>query len=57
MAAKDEALQTLKTMPDTATWDEIMYQIYVRAKISEGLKDAEAGNVVSQEEIEKEFLG
>ncbi len=42
-------------MSDTATWDDIMYRIYVRARISEGLKEAEAGNLIPHEEIKKRF--
>jgi predicted transcriptional regulator len=53
--AKEQAREVIDQMPETASWDEIMYGIYVRAKVAEGLKDADAGNVVSQEEIEKQF--
>ena len=55
MTALDEAVQALQKMPRTATWDEIRYEIYVRAKIAQGQRDAAEGNVVSQEEVEKDF--
>jgi hypothetical protein len=55
MAARDEAIKSIENMSDTATWDDIMYRIYVRARISEGLKEAEAGNLIPHEEIKKRF--
>jgi hypothetical protein len=41
--AKDEAIKTISRLPEEASWDEIMYKIYVRRKIEEGLKAAEEG--------------
>jgi predicted transcriptional regulator len=55
MAARDEAIKSLQEMSDTATWDDIMYTIYVRARISEGLKEVEEGNLIPHEEIKKRF--
>ncbi len=53
--AKKEAKKLIDTMPDTASWDDVMYAMYVRAKIMDGLEDGEAGRAVSQEEVEKRF--
>jgi len=44
-------------LPDDATWDDLMYRVYVRQKIEDGLSDVEAGRVVSREEVERLFLG
>ena len=55
-AARDQALNALEKMPESATWDEIMYEIYVRAKIAAGLKDVEEGNLISHEDIERGFI-
>jgi predicted transcriptional regulator len=54
--AKDEAIKTISKLPEEASWDEIMYKIYVRRKIDEGLKAAEEGRTVSHEEV-KELFG
>jgi predicted transcriptional regulator len=53
--AKEEARKLIETIPDTASWDDIMYEFYVRKKIEIGLEEADAGRVVSQEEVEKRF--
>ena len=35
--AKDEAKKLIEKLPDTATWDDIMYELYVKKKIAAGL--------------------
>ncbi len=52
---KKEVEQLLKDLPDDADWDDLMYKIYVRQSIEQGLKDVEEGRVVSHEEIKKKF--
>jgi len=53
---KDEAKRLIDGLPDNATWDDIMYEIYVKKKICTALKAAEAGDVVSHEDVKKQFL-
>lgn len=40
---------------DQPTWSELAYQVAVKASIEQGLSEAEAGELTSQEDIEKEF--
>ena len=54
--AREEARKLLDEIPENATWDDIMYQFYVRKKIEVALREAEDGRVVSHEEIKKRFL-
>lgn len=42
-SAKDAARQIIERLPDQATWDDIMYELYVKQKIEEGLANIEAG--------------
>lgn len=51
--AKDEVRKMLDELPDDATFEDIQYHIYVREKIIRGLKDAEEGRVLSEEETER----
>ena len=55
MAIKQIAIHSIEELPESASWDDIMYEFYVRKKIEIGLEAADAGRVVSQEEIEKRF--
>jgi len=52
---KQEAYRILDNLPDKATWDDLMYQIYVRQSIETGLKDSDAGRTVDVKEVRKRF--
>ncbi|TFG21262.1 MAG: hypothetical protein EU530_00510 [Promethearchaeota archaeon] len=52
-SAKETVESILKSLPDNATYEDIMYEIYVRCNIEKGLEDIEKGNVVSEEEMNK----
>ena len=54
-SVKKAAHQLIDQLPDDVSWDELAYRMAVRASIERGLADAEAGRIVSQEDIEKEF--
>ncbi len=51
--AKESARQILDQLPDQATWDEIMYELYVRQKIEAGMKAAEEGHTIPHEEMKR----
>jgi predicted transcriptional regulator len=51
-SAKDEVRQLLEQLPDDATYEDIQYRIFVRQKIERGIKDADDGKLVEQEEVE-----
>ena len=53
---KDEAKKNVDKLPDQATWDDLMYELYVRQKIEEGLNDVKNNNVISHDEMKKRFL-
>ena len=52
---KEEARKLVENLPDDSTWEDLMYQIYVRESIESGLADSEAGRVTDVEDIRKEF--
>lgn len=52
---KEEAHRLVDRLPDAATWDDLMYEIYVRQAVEAGLRDSEAGRVVDAELVRKEF--
>lgn len=54
---KEEARQVIERLPDHATWDDLIYELYVRQKISAGVRAADEGRVVSHEDVKKKFLG
>ena len=54
---KEEARKLLERLPDEASWDDLMYEIYVRKKIAAGLAAAEAGRLVPQDEVRRRLTG
>ena len=52
---KKEAYRILDKFPDKATWDDLMYQIYVRQTIEAGIKDSDEGRTVDVKEVRKRF--
>jgi predicted transcriptional regulator len=55
MSNKEAAIRTIEHLPDDASLDDIIYALYVRQKIERGLRDIEAGNTVSHEEVMREY--
>ncbi len=52
---KSKVNETLRTLPDDASWEDVMYRIYVRQKIESGMKDVAQGDTVSVAEVRKRF--
>lgn len=52
---KEEARRLVEALPDDSTWEDLMYQIYVRGTIEAGLADSEAGRVTDVEKVRDEF--
>lgn len=52
---KANAHRIIEGLPSSATWDDIMYRIYVRQSIESGLKDVEQGNTIPVDEVRKQF--
>ena len=48
---KREARQLVDQLPDHASWDDLMYEIYVRQSIEAGLADVQAGRVVAHDQV------
>ena len=52
---KQEAQSLLESLPDNATWDDLMYTIYVRQAVESGLEDSDAGHVLEVGEVRAKF--
>jgi hypothetical protein len=52
---KQEAHRLLDNMPEKATWEDLMYRIYVREAIEAGIKDSDEGRTVDVKEVRKRF--
>lgn len=52
---KQAAHALIDTLPDDASWRELAYVAALRASIQQGLAEADAGELVTQDDIEAEF--
>ncbi len=52
---KEQAHELLATLPDSATWEDVMYRIYVRQAIEAGIKDSDEGRTIDVKEVRKRF--
>jgi len=55
VSVKEAARKLVEQLPDEATWDDLMYEIYVVQKIEEGIRAADEGRVLSHEEVRQRF--
>lgn len=52
---KSAARELLDSLPKDATWDDVMYRVYVRQAIEAGLRDATEGQGVDVAEVRRRF--
>jgi len=48
---KESTIETIKRMPDGSTLEDIMREINFVAQVLEGIRDADAGRLISTEEL------
>ena len=52
---KEEARKLLTSLADDVTWDEIMYEFYVRQKIDAALEASSRGEIVGHRDAKQRF--
>ena len=52
---KEEVRKLAEQLPDRATWDEVMCEVYVRQKVADGEKAIAEGRTLTHEEVKKRF--
>ena len=52
---KQEAQRLIEQLPAGATWDDLMYEIYVRQAIEVGLADSATGRTLDVKEVRAKF--
>jgi hypothetical protein len=53
---KAEAIRLIDDLPKGVTWDDVLYELYVKMKIEHSLQEAEKGNIFSHAEAKKRLL-
>ncbi len=54
-AVKEQLTMLLNSLPEKATWDDVLYEIYVRQSVEQGLADIAAGRTIPAAEV-KDYL-
>jgi predicted transcriptional regulator len=54
---KDRALQAIRDLPDDASVEDVMERLYFLSKVEEGIRQADAGQTISHEEVKRRLLG
>ena len=52
---RDQVHKLVDKMPDNATWDDLIYEIYVRQVIENGLADSDAGRTIEVRELRAKY--
>ena len=53
--SKEEAHRLVDRMPEDATWDDLIHEIYVRQVIERGLADSDAGRTTDVREVRAKY--
>ena len=50
MSAKQDIIKFVQGLPEDATMEDILYKLYVRARIEEGIKELDEGKGIRHED-------
>ena len=50
-AVKEQLAPIVSRLSEKATWDDVLYEIYVRQSVEQGLADIAAGRTIPAEEV------
>lgn len=50
---KEAAIKLIQSLPETCTFEDIQYHLYVREKVERGIQAVDAEEVVSEEEADR----
>lgn len=52
---KQKAHELIEHLPESASWDDVVYEMAVRRSIERGLADADTGRLTDIEEVRRSF--
>ena len=55
LVRKEDAHRLVDQLPDNATWDDLMHEIYVREAIEKGLSDSKEGRTKDVKEVREKY--
>lgn len=55
LTAKKEALEIIQKLPDDSTMADVLYQLDFQLAVRRGIEEADRGELITQEEVEKQM--
>jgi hypothetical protein len=55
MEAKRTVRELLERLPDDCTIEDVLYHLYVLQRLSQGLVEADSGDVIPHEQVQEEL--
>jgi hypothetical protein len=55
MNIREEAHRMVDALKEDSTWDDLMYEIYIRQMVETGIKDLDEGRVHDSDAIRAQF--
>ena len=56
VTTRDQIVESLKTLPPEATLEDVMEHLYFVLRLEQGLKQSEARELVTHDQVVKRFL-
>ena len=56
MNAKESAQHIINQLPEQASWNDIMYELYVKQKIEAVIKAAEKGRTIPHDQVKARIM-
>ncbi|GAA3909864.1 hypothetical protein [Litoribacillus peritrichatus] len=56
LSAKEEAKRLIDHLPDQATLNDIMYELYVKQKVEMGIKATEEGRTTPHDQVKARIM-
>lgn len=56
MNAKESAQHIINQLPEQASWNDIMYELYVKQKIESGLRAVEEGRTIPHSQVKARIM-
>jgi hypothetical protein len=55
MNIREEAHRLVDALKEDSTWDDLMYEIYIRQMVETGIKDLDEGRIHDSDAIRSQF--
>ncbi|MBQ2924823.1 MAG: hypothetical protein IJE57_04530 [Anaerotignum sp.] len=53
--SKQEVLEVINALPENASFEDVMYSLYIANNVKKGIEDAEAGRTFTHNEVKEMF--